>query len=106
MVFQFSENHALRLRRAPARLVPGLKLCLTQRKTQNPRSSLFFPPSTSGMAAKLSLSDLILEMYNVNGLKFGSFTMRTGEVTPVYIDMRVIWSYPKIVVSMQWIRVS
>ncbi len=56
-------------------------------------------PLTSGTMSSLSLDDLILELYNVEGLKFGSFTVRTGEVTPVYIDMRVIWSYPHLVVS-------
>ena len=52
------------------------------------------------MSPQLTLSELILELFDVEGLKFGSFTMRTGEVTPVYIDMRVIWSYPKLVVSV------
>ena len=56
----------------------------------------------SRMATSLTLSQLILELYDVQGLKFGSFTMRTGEVTPVYIDMRVIWSYPKLVVSVHF----
>ena len=50
------------------------------------------------MSEKVSLESLIVELYNVHGLKFGSFTMRTGEITPVYVDMRVIWSYPKLVV--------
>ena len=50
------------------------------------------------MANQRRLEEVILRLYDVEGLKFGSFTMRTGEVTPVYIDMRVIWSYPDIVV--------
>ena len=50
------------------------------------------------MANQQKLEELVLRLYDVEGLKFGSFTMRTGEVTPVYIDMRVIWSYPDIVV--------
>ena len=52
------------------------------------------------MTPSITLPELILELYDVGGLKFGSFTVRTGEVTPVYIDMRVIWSYPKLVVRM------
>ena len=47
----------------------------------------------------LSLEETILNFYNVEGLKFGKFTMRTGEISPVYVDMRVIWTYPDIVVS-------
>ena len=45
-----------------------------------------------------SLPELITRLYDVDGLKFGNFTMRTGEISPVYVDMRVIWSYPDIVV--------
>ena len=51
------------------------------------------------MAPSLTLEELILRLFDVEGLKFGEFTMRTGEKTPVYIDMRVMWSYPDIVVS-------
>jgi uridine monophosphate synthetase len=47
----------------------------------------------------LSLPELVLRLFDVNGLKFGNFKMRTGEMTPIYIDMRVIWSYPELVVS-------
>ena len=46
-----------------------------------------------------SLQETIVNIYNVGGLKFGQFQVRTGEYSPVYIDMRVIWSYPQIVVS-------
>ena len=42
---------------------------------------------------------LVVQLFNVNGLKFGEFFMRNGEVSPVYIDMRVIWTYPDIIVS-------
>ena len=48
----------------------------------------------------LSLKDTILKLFDVDGLKFGSFVMRTGEISPFYIDMRVIWSYPDLVVRV------
>eukprot|EP00914_Ancora_sagittata_P012978 GHVO01025127.1.p1 GENE.GHVO01025127.1~~GHVO01025127.1.p1 ORF type:complete len:229 (+),score=21.08 GHVO01025127.1:2-688(+) len=48
----------------------------------------------------LTLPELVLKLFDVKGLKFGSFTMRTGEVTPIYIDMRVIWTYPELVISV------
>ena len=51
------------------------------------------------MAGSLSLEETVLKFNEVDGLKFGDFVVRTGEHTPFYIDMRVIWSYPKIVVS-------
>ena len=47
----------------------------------------------------MNLEDTILKLYDVGGIKFGEFKMRTGEMSPVYVDMRVIWSYPDIVVK-------
>ena len=49
--------------------------------------------------ATYTMEELVLRLFEVSGLKFGNFTVRTGETSPVYIDMRVIWSYPDIVVS-------
>ena len=48
----------------------------------------------------LTLEEIVLKLFDVEGLKFGRFVMRTGEVTPLYIDMRVIWSYPDLVVGV------
>ena len=49
--------------------------------------------------ADVPIEDVILQLFDVKGLLFGDFTVRTGESSPVYIDMRVIWSYPNLVVS-------
>lgn len=46
------------------------------------------------------LKDIILRLNDVGCFKFGQFRMRTGEITPCYVDMRVMWSYPDIVVSI------
>ncbi|CAH1773530.1 unnamed protein product [Owenia fusiformis] len=43
------------------------------------------------------IDTFLLEFMDVGGIKFGDFVMRTGEHSPIYIDMRVIWSYPKLV---------
>ena len=48
----------------------------------------------------MDVENVIVKLFNVKGLKFGRFEMRNGEITPVYIDMRVIWSYPDIMVSV------
>ena len=50
------------------------------------------------MAKMLGLDEFVVKLFDVEGLKFGDFVMRTGEHTPIYIDMRVIWSYPDLVV--------
>ncbi|XP_013379530.1 uridine 5'-monophosphate synthase isoform X1 [Lingula anatina] len=52
------------------------------------------------MAGMLSIDEIVIHLFEVQGLKFGNFTMRTGEQTPVYIDMRVICSYPKLTSSI------
>ncbi len=52
------------------------------------------------MADGMLLEELIEKLYDIGGFKLGTFTMRTGEITPFYIDMRIIWSHPDVVVSI------
>ena len=50
------------------------------------------------MASCLTLEEIILKLYDIGVFKFGDFQVRTGEHTPFYINMRVIWSFPDVVV--------
>lgn len=39
---------------------------------------------------------LILELYKIGAIKFGRFTLKSGKISPYYLDLRFLCSYPKV----------
>lgn len=52
------------------------------------------------------LKEFAVKLFNIQAVKFGEFKTKVGLTTPVYCDLRVIVSYPEVMVSQISITIN
>merc|ERR1712083_285673 len=50
--------------------------------------------------SKMDLNKIIIDLHSMEAIKFGKFTLKSGIISPVYFDLRVMVAYPKLMADI------